>query len=103
MNDQTWNLSISGTREVYVTHDGKFVARFKYMRPTANAKHFVKALKTLFTPAEYFSGLESGLAPLQVMKLRGYVCLNVLKAKEFAAFSARMEEMRGDTSDHEVM
>lgn len=79
--DTEWNLSISGSREVYITHNGKFVARFKYSRPKASANHFAKALKTLYTPTEYFTALASGYAPLSAMKLRGYVSLNELNAR----------------------
>lgn len=83
-----WNLEISGGREVYVTHNGKFVARFKYLKPKANARHFVKALKKLYTPEDYFAALASGLAPLQAMKLRGYVSLNEQKETERIALAA---------------
>ncbi len=78
---EKWNLQISGTKEVYITHNGKFVARFKYSRPKANANHFAKALKNLFTPDQYFALLANGLAPLEAMRMRGYVSLNEVRAR----------------------
>lgn len=74
-----WNLTIDGTSEVYITHNGHFVGRFKYARPGASARHFAAFLVKHFTPAEYFAAYAEGVPPAKVLEAKGYVCLNVLR------------------------
>ncbi len=66
--------------ERYVRYDNKFVARFKYHRPAANANHFVKFLIANFTVEEYFAALDAGKAPAEILREKGYVSLNMQKA-----------------------
>lgn len=68
--------------ERYVRYDNKFVARFKYMRPGANAKHFVKFLVANFTVEEYFAELAAGKAPAEILRIKGYECLNTIAARK---------------------
>lgn len=50
----------------------KFVARFKHRGPVTKAK-FLKSLMKNYTVESYFAKLESGLAPLQVLKSDGHL------------------------------
>lgn len=54
---------------LYYKHDGYalFVARFKYKKVPINKTAFVKQLMKAHTPTEYFSKLNAGVAPLQVL------------------------------------
>jgi hypothetical protein len=85
-----WNLRMDGSKEVYLYHvwsDGSsdFVARFKYARPKSNAKAFAKFLAANFSVDEYFGKIASGVAPLMILKEKGYVSPNEKKAKEWDA------------------
>ena len=62
---------------MYLKHDGRFVARFKYGGVVA----FKKFLRENFTVKEYFDLLDSGLHPLQVLETKGYVSPNVAKIR----------------------
>ena len=68
-----WNISIEGSKEVYVRHNDEFVARFKYSSPKASAKHFVKFLEKNYTPEEYFAKRKLGIPPLSILQQKGYV------------------------------
>lgn len=69
---ETWNISRTGGREVWVTHDGKFVARFKYAQPGRKATAFIKFLTRNFTPSEYFAALKVHGTPIAVLKTKGF-------------------------------
>jgi hypothetical protein len=76
-----WNITVSGTKEVYVSHNGEFVARFKYHAPKASARHFVKFLVANFTPTEYFMAKDiDHVAPLTILQRKGYVSYNMLQS-----------------------
>lgn len=61
----------------------RFVARFKYYKPTANARDFVKFITKHFTVDEYFHCLEiDHVAPLMIAKTKGYESLNVRAARK---------------------
>lgn len=76
-----WDIEITKTDgAVYVHHDKNFVARFKYANPTASANHFVKFLVKNFTVNEYFKDLDNGIAPLTILKCKGFESYNVLQA-----------------------
>ena len=68
---------LQGTRqEVWVVLKEWPVARFKYIKPTSSAKHFIKFLLTKFTPDQIigaigFDGNEKE-APLTWAKSQGY-------------------------------
>ncbi|PZR79770.1 MAG: hypothetical protein DI537_40640 [Stutzerimonas stutzeri] len=68
--------------ERYVTYgpNRDFIARFKYMRPAANAKHFVKFLIANFTVEEYAAARAAGKAPAEILREKGYVSLNEANA-----------------------
>jgi hypothetical protein len=77
-----WKIEISGTKEVYVTHEGQFVARFKHARPRASARDFVKFLTKNFTVSEYFMAKDiDHIAPLHILQRKGYVSLNARSVK----------------------
>ena len=76
-----WNILVSGSTEVYVTHDTEFVARFKYANPKRSANHFVEFLENNFTPAEYFAERAKGIAPLTILEAKGYVSYNVIQSR----------------------
>jgi hypothetical protein len=70
---ETWNIRRSGTRsEVWIHHNDKFVARFKYAGPGKKATHFVKFLTKHFTPSEYFEALAKHGTPLETLRAKGY-------------------------------
>lgn len=83
---------LDGTKEVYVelkNAEGEFevVARFKYMSPKANAKHWLKFILAVMTTEEILKALRPtpgawpSETPLGLAEKRGYVSLNSLKAK----------------------
>jgi hypothetical protein len=78
--------------ERYVTYgpDRRFVGRFKYMRPAANARHFVKFLIANFTVEEYFAAIDAKKAPGVILREKGYVSLNEITAQERADKAARL-------------
>jgi len=61
----------------HVMYDGKFVARFKYR--AGDRSYFLKFLRQNFTVEEYFSMLNSGMAPAKVLETKGYVSKTVQK------------------------
>ena len=84
-----WNISIEGSKEVYVRHNDEFVARFKYSSPKASAKHFVKFLKANYSPEEYFAKRKLGLPPLSILQQKGFVSYNVQRANKEALAGAK--------------
>jgi hypothetical protein len=80
LNTNGWNLHVGTGSEVWVTNgtDRKFVARFKYKSPMANARHFVKFLTANFTPEEFFALAAAG-TPVGALETKGYVPYNVLQ------------------------
>ncbi len=78
----------------------RFVGRFKYMRPAANARHFVKFLIANFTVEEYFGLCDGSLnggkrmAPAEALRTKGYVSLNEKHALEARA-KMEAEKARG--------
>ena len=74
-----WNINRQGSREIWITHDTQFVARFKYANAGKSATHFIKFLTTNFTPAEYLA-LRETLSPIPVLATKGYVSYNVAQA-----------------------
>jgi len=61
----------------YVTYEGRFVARFKYVR--SNRAGFLKFLAANFTVEEYFAQLDAGVAPLTILETKGHVQAHVAK------------------------
>lgn len=61
----------------HVMYDDKFVARFKHQ--TGDRSYFLKFLRQNFTVEEYFSMLDSGMAPAKVLETKGYVSKTVQK------------------------
>lgn len=57
----------SGTE--VVTYGGRFVARFK----RGGRADFIRFLVKNFTVEEYFSSLDSGIAPLTTLQGKGYI------------------------------
>jgi uncharacterized protein (DUF488 family) len=59
----------------YVSYNGKFVARFK----RGHKASFISFLIKNFTVDEYFSRLNSGEAPLEVLQSKGYLLPHIKK------------------------
>jgi len=57
----------------YLTYQGKFVARFKYLQPRRSATAFQRFLCARFTPEEYFARLAAGEAPLPIAESKGFI------------------------------
>lgn len=68
----TWNLTRTTGREIYVSHNGNFVARFKYLGNAARATKFIKFLKANFTPEEYFAARDKDMTPIAILETKGY-------------------------------
>jgi hypothetical protein len=81
MQSENWNIIVSDSTEVYVSHGIDFVARFKYANPKRSANHFVKFLEKNFTPAEYFAERAKGVAPRTILEAKGYVSYNVTQSR----------------------
>lgn len=62
---------------MYVTYDGKFVARFKYARSGKGS--FISFLIKNFTVEEYFAELDKGKAPLQILEAKDYLLPHIKK------------------------
>jgi hypothetical protein len=75
-----WNLRLVGSTEVYLINEVRegaiprdvFVARFKYRSPRTRANAFVKFLVTNFTPDEYMQLYAGGMAPLLILRTKGF-------------------------------
>lgn len=84
--------AMEGSKEVYVhmaNPEGKYivVARFKYMQPKANAKHWLKHMLSRMTTVEIIEALKPGKGetPLGLAEKSGYVSLNKQKALKLQA------------------
>lgn len=66
----------------YVTYDGAFVARFK----RGGRGSFIKFLVKNFTVEEYFQQLAAGVAPLTVLRNRGYMPPTVARVLRAAGY-----------------
>jgi len=74
---------------VFYTVEGerKFVARFK----RGGKADFLKFLVKNFSVEEYFSLLDSGMAPVTALKTKGYVSAAEKKALKRAGYPATLE------------
>ena len=67
----------------YLTYNSEFIARFKYN--SRDRGPFVTFLCKKFTVEEYTEMYKSGVAPLQILRSKGYISPNekrALKAKQ---------------------
>lgn len=103
INKNGWNLTISGTSEVYITHraspdaPAEFVARFKYARPGTCAKSFASFIAKNITPAAYFGLRVLNVAPGTIAEAAGWVNPNLRGAP--AGFVADALKRARDTVD----
>ena len=69
MNTFSKNMFVTSAEYLYYILNGerKFVARFKHRGPITRAK-FLKQLIKNHTPAEYFEKLDSGQAPVVILR-----------------------------------
>lgn len=79
---ETWNITRTNGSEIYVEHDGQFVARFKYKNKGRTATKFIDFLKKNFTPAEYFEARGRGMPPSVILETKGYVPYNIELARK---------------------
>lgn len=80
MNFIKSNFSFDGSsKEVYVNYEGRFIARFKYKAPKANANKFIKFLIENFSVNEYFSEVDKGIPPMKILNAKGFVSYNTAK------------------------
>lgn len=79
-NKADFDMGHGSERWVMYGPERRFVARFKYARPGANANHFVKFLIKNFTVEEFFGLIDTGMTPAKVLETKGYVSLNTLAA-----------------------
>lgn len=96
-------------RERYVTYEGQFIGRFKYANATAGAKHFVKFLAANFTVEEFFEGLKQKhplcnrtLAPAEVLRTKGFIDYNTLKAMKRGGFATERELLDSMMAAHDA-
>ena len=74
------NLVKQGAYVMYVTPEnprGRFVARFKYGRGGMGT--FMTHLRKKWTVEDYFAKEDEGLAPLEIVKLTGYISPHIKK------------------------
>jgi hypothetical protein len=99
--------------ERYVKYDGEFIARFKYGRPTACARHFVKFLVANFTVEEYFEALTKPLiidgkvigrsmAPMEVLETKGYIDFNTTQAMKRSGFIFKRDHLDSLMAAHDA-
>ena len=90
---EDFDLGYGSERWVMYGNDRKFIARFKYGSPGACARHYVKTLIKLISKEELEAGLayvEPGRGPCgDLMKTRGYIHYNVIKAAKVYGVSPR--------------
>lgn len=92
-----FDMGYGSDRFVMYGPNRRFVGRFKYMRPGANSKSFVKFLIANFTVEEYFDMLEvKGMAPAEILRTKGYVSPNEKSAQE-ARERMEAEKLRAAT------
>lgn len=60
---------------MYLTYNGEFVARFKYVR--GNAGPFRTFLIKHFTQEEYFARHRAGESPLEILQSKGYISAHI--------------------------
>ncbi len=84
-------FSIGSGSEVWVEYEGRFVGRFKYKSPKANANHFVKFLIANFSVEEYFEKRDAGMAPSKILEEKGYVNFNMGKILKASGYEASRE------------
>lgn len=92
-------FSIGSGSEVYVEYEGRFVARFKYKAPKANANHFVKFLINNFSVEEYFAEYDKGGSPLKILEAKGFVNYNAAKILKAEGYEASPEGMKKRNED----
>lgn len=59
----------------YLTYNDKFVARFKYRGARPTRAQFQKCLIKNYSPEEYFNRLDSGVAPLAILRNDGLLTI----------------------------
>ena len=69
---------------MYLTYDGKFVARFK--NNSRDRTQFQKFLMANFSTDEYFGLLVNRVTPLGALETKGYVSPNVKKLLKEAGY-----------------
>jgi hypothetical protein len=87
-----WNLTLDKAGpEVWLFNgpERTFVARFKYARAMACAKHFAKFITSAMSPAEYAERMEANRFPtgdrakgMKSLEDLGYVHYNILYARK---------------------
>jgi hypothetical protein len=65
----------------YLSCNGKFVVRFKYM--ASRRSKFQAFLIKNFTVDEYFTRLDAGETPMDILKSKGYSSLSRKEQAEF--------------------
>ena len=69
---------------MYVSYNGKFVARFKYARSGKGS--FITFLIKNYTVEEYFAELDKGKAPLQIVESKNYLLPHIKKWLKAASY-----------------
>lgn len=80
-------FSRSSDRE-WLSYNGKFVARFKYNKKSAD---FVKFLIENFTQEEYFGRLANKEAPLDILMSKGFVPQHIKERLVLSGFEPNIE------------
>ena len=82
-------FSRSSDRE-WLSYNGKFVARFRYNKKSAD---FVKFLINNFTQEEYFGRLANKEAPLEVLMSKGFVPQHIKERLVLSGFEPTIAGM----------
>ena len=79
------------TKGEYAMYQGKFVARFKYSTQRRSQGSFITFLCKNFTVEEYFSRLDAGQSPLDILQSKGYMSPHVKKLLIAAGYAPTPE------------
>lgn len=71
MAKSDWNSKDFSNSGGWISYQGKFIARFKYMK--SGIGDFKKFLMANFTPVEYFARLDAQETPLGILQTKGYI------------------------------
>ncbi len=85
--------SLSGSRsELWVKLDTETIARFKYAKPAANAKDFIKYVLARCTPQEVIDGCKASSPLGWAKEVFGYENLNTRIVRKLEAETKAREE-----------
>lgn len=77
---------------MWVYYNGRFVARFKWQKSAVGS--FIKFLREHFTVEEYFSRLDAGETPIEIVESKGYLVPVIRRKLREAGYDDTIEGYR---------